>query len=117
MIPMSTAEIWLAIIGLTVVVVLTRNVFLLAPRRWQPRGAIEQALRYAPLAALVALTVPEVIGGALQADDALGALADGRLPAALVLLAVARATRNPFAGLAVGAAVYLAIVNLPLGAA
>lgn len=97
------AYVWAAIAGLVVVVFATRNVFLVLPEHWQPRGALERALRHAPLAALVALTVPPSIEGAVAAGGQLAAVwHDGRLPAALAALLVARFTASPFAGLAAG---------------
>ena len=58
---MSTWEALLAILGLGVITVLTRSFFLL-PKREAPIPAwLREALRYAPLAALVAVVAPEVI--------------------------------------------------------
>ena len=45
---LSDAQVWGAIAGLVVMVFLTRNAFLVVPMRWQPRGAVERALRHAP---------------------------------------------------------------------
>jgi branched-subunit amino acid transport protein len=110
---LTDLEIWIAILGLVVVVFLTRNVFVVVPARWQPRGAVERALRHAPLAALVALTVPQILGPLLT--DALEWPAlwdDARLPAAIATLAVARIANSPFAGLAAGTIVLLAVGGL-----
>ena len=41
---LTDAQVWGAIAGLVVVVFLTRNVFVVVPPRFQPRGAIERAL-------------------------------------------------------------------------
>ena len=57
----SSLELWLLIALLSLVTLVSRSFFVLLPRRWQPRGRVEQALRYAPLAALLAITVPEVV--------------------------------------------------------
>lgn len=58
---MSPWEAVLAILGLAVITVLTRAFFLL-PRNEVPMPAwLQQGLRYAPLAALVAVVVPEVV--------------------------------------------------------
>ena len=118
---LDALQIWIAIAGLALVVTATRCAFLFAPARWQPRGLLDRALRVAPLAALVALTVPEVIGPLLSTLAASApevpvpsvavalsmAWDDRRIPAALVLLGAARLGGNGFAGLAAGAAVYL----------
>jgi branched-subunit amino acid transport protein len=107
---LSDAQVWAAIAGLVVVVFLTRNVFVVVPPRLQPRGAVERALRHAPLAALVALTVPQVVGPLLGAGvDLAAAWHDARLPAAIATLVGARIAGSPFPGLAAGVVVLLAI--------
>lgn len=60
---MKDWHLWLAILALAGVTVLTRGVFLL-PRR-EPRlpGWLSSGLRHAPLAALMAVVVPEVVHG------------------------------------------------------
>jgi branched-subunit amino acid transport protein len=110
---LTDLEIRVAILGLVVVVFATRNVFVVVPARWQPRGAVERALRHAPLAALVALTVPQVVGLLLAESLEWSAIwHDARLPAAAATLAVARIANSPFAGLAAGIAVLLALGGL-----
>ncbi|MCD8515373.1 MAG: AzlD domain-containing protein [Burkholderiaceae bacterium] len=55
------AYVWLTILGLTVITVVTRSFFFFSERDWQlPRWA-ERGLQYAPIAALAAVVVPEVI--------------------------------------------------------
>jgi branched-subunit amino acid transport protein len=104
---------WAAIAGLVVVVFVTRNAFMALPRRFQPTGAFERALRFAPLAALVALTVPAAAEAWLVPGAGwLDVWHDARLPAAVATVAVARIARSPFAGLAAGVAVLLAIGGL-----
>ncbi|HOB93965.1 MAG TPA: AzlD domain-containing protein [Aquabacterium sp.] len=100
------------LIGLLALVTLgARSFFVLLPRRWQPRGRVEQALRHAPLAALLALIAPEVtrqLPAALQQPGPLWALAtDARLASALVLVAVVRTTRSTLWGLLAGIATFL----------
>lgn len=105
--------VWSAIAGLVVVVFVTRNAFLALPRRFQPTGALERALRFAPLAALVALTVPPALEAWLEPGAGwLEAWHDGRLPAAVATVAVSRWAGTPFPGLAAGIAVLLAIGGL-----
>jgi branched-subunit amino acid transport protein len=104
------AYAWTAIVGLVVVVFVTRNVFLVLPARWQPRGALERALRTAPLAALVALTVPAALDGAIAAGwQPAVAWHDARLPAAVATLLAARWAGSPFVGLAAGVLVLFSI--------
>jgi branched-subunit amino acid transport protein len=58
---LTTWEAVVAIVGLAVLTLVTRTFFLL-PRRDVPMPAwLREGLRYAPLAALVAVVVPEII--------------------------------------------------------
>lgn len=107
---MTSGYVWLTIFVLTLVVGLLRTFFLFAPRRLQPRGALERALRYAPLAALAALVTPEILRELRTVGLAdWSILSDARLLAALGLALVVKLTRNLFAGLATGAAVFLLV--------
>lgn len=107
----STAELWTLIALLALVTLGARSFFVLLPRRWQPRGRVEQALRHAPLAALLAITAPEVtrhLPAALQqAQPAWAVATDARLLSALVLVAVVRTTRHTLWGLLAGIATFL----------
>jgi len=58
---MSDAYVIAGIIGLTVVTVVTRGFFLLPQRKLSLPPRALQALRYAPLAALVAVIAPEIL--------------------------------------------------------
>lgn len=58
---MNTWEVVLTILGLGAITVLTRSFFLLPERELPIPAWLREALRYAPLAALVAVVVPEVI--------------------------------------------------------
>jgi branched-subunit amino acid transport protein len=111
-----TAGELLLLIGLLAGVTLaSRNFFLVLPRRWQPRGAVAEALRYAPLAALLAITAPEIVRDlpVTAAGVSWAAVAtDPRLASALVLAVVTRLTRRALWGLASGAAVYLGLLAL-----
>jgi branched-subunit amino acid transport protein len=107
------AYVWWAIAGLVAVVFATRNAFAVLPQRWQPRGALERALRFAPSAALVALIVPAACAAWLGPGvEFASALRDPRLPAVIVTVAVSRLARSPLPGLLAGAAVLLAIEAL-----
>ena len=53
----SPAGIWAAILMLSAIIVLLRALYLYAPRRWQPRGVVARPLRYAPMAAIVAVAL------------------------------------------------------------
>ena len=112
----SPWELWLLIVLLALLTLVSRSFFVLLPRGWQPRGRVEQALRYAPLAALLAITVPEVVQqlpSALQQPAPGWAIAtDARLLSALVLAAVIRLTRHTLWGLLAGILVFL-LLGLP----
>ncbi len=114
----SPLELWLLIALLALLTLVSRSFFVLLPRRWQPRGRAQQALRYAPLAALLAITVPEVVAQlptALQQAAPAWALAtDARLVSALVLAAVIRLTRHTLWGLAAGTLTFLALGQLAI---
>lgn len=58
---MSTWEAVVSILGLGLITVLTRSFFLLPQREVPIPAWLREALRYAPLAALVAVIAPEVI--------------------------------------------------------
>ncbi len=112
----SQLELWVLIALLALLTLISRSFFVLLPRRWQPRGRVEQALRYAPLAALLAITVPEVVKqlpAALQQAAPMGTLVtDPRLASALVLAAVIRLTRHTLWGLAAGTVTFLLLGQL-----
>jgi branched-subunit amino acid transport protein len=59
--PMSEGELLITIIGLTVITVLTRAFFFLSRRELLLPGWAKRGLRFAPLAALAAVVVPEVV--------------------------------------------------------
>ena len=81
---MNTWDAALTIVGLALVTVLTRSLLLL-PREEVPMPAwVKRALKYAPLAALVAIVVPEVL---LTRGVLIATLADARLIGAAVGLA------------------------------
>jgi len=58
---MTAWEITLAIVGLTVLTVVTRGFFMLTEREVPIPDWLREGLRYAPLAALAAVVVPEVV--------------------------------------------------------
>ena len=49
------------IIGLTVVTVLTRSLFFISSKPWRLPHWAQRGLQYAPIAALAAVIVPEVV--------------------------------------------------------
>jgi branched-subunit amino acid transport protein len=57
---LSTSEVWGVIIGLTLITLITRGFFLLVGERMEISETLQNALRYAPAAALVAIIAPEM---------------------------------------------------------
>ncbi|WP_338416534.1 AzlD domain-containing protein [uncultured Sphaerotilus sp.] len=101
---MNTWEAALTIVGLAVVTVLTRSLLML-PREEVPIPAwAKRALKYAPLAALVAIIVPEVL---LTRGALIATLADARLIGAAVGLAYYFWKRGILGTIVVGMAVFL----------
>jgi branched-subunit amino acid transport protein len=77
----TPTETAVAIAGLALLTVLTRAFFLLPERELPLPAWLQQGLRYAPLAALVAVVAPEVV---LTQGHLLSTWHDARLPAAAV---------------------------------
>ena len=101
---MNTWEAALTIVGLALVTVLTRSLLML-PREEVPIPAwAKRALKYAPLAALVAIVVPEVL---LTRGVLIATLADARLIGAAVGLAYYFWKRGILGTIVVGMAVFL----------
>lgn len=80
---MSTWEGIVAIVGLALITVLTRGFFLFSERDLPMPHWLQRGLRYAPLAALVAVVAPELF---LTQGRLIDTWRDARLPAALLAL-------------------------------
>lgn len=108
---MSGGYVVLGIIGLTIVTVLTRGFFLLPERKLTLPPRALQGLRYAPLAALVAVIAPELVmrNGVLVAT-----WQDARLFAVLAASAYFSWRRGILGTIVCGTAVLLAL-KLGLG--
>ena len=95
-----------AIAGLTVVSVLTRGFFMI-PKREVPIPAwLREALRFAPLAALVAVLVPDL---AMTDDHLIATWRDARLYATATGILVFCTTRSLLGTILAGSAVLLAL--------
>ncbi|WP_198972437.1 AzlD domain-containing protein [Xylophilus sp. ASV27] len=93
-----------AILGLAVITVVTRSFFMLPERELPMPDWLKRGLRYAPLAALATVLVPELV----MKDGALiSTLADARLPALLAAGAFYFWRRSILGTLVAGMAVYL----------
>jgi branched-subunit amino acid transport protein len=99
------------IVGMAGVTVLTRCFFFILDKPWSLPDWAHRALRYAPVAALAGVVIPEVVttNGQLVAT-----WQDARLYAALVGALVFFWRRSVLATLIVGMAVYLPL-HLSLG--
>ena len=95
-----------AIAGLAAITVLTRGFFMIPEREVPIPGWLREALRYAPLAALVAVLVPEI---AMTDGHLIDTWRDARPYATLTGVCVFWRTRNLLATILAGSAVLLAL--------
>jgi len=77
----TTVETTVAILGLALLTVLTRAFFLIPERELPLPEWLQQGLRYAPLAALVAVVAPEIV---LTNGELNSTWKDARLPSVVV---------------------------------
>ena len=103
---MSLLGIALAIAGLTLITIVTRAFFLIPEREVPIPAWLREALRYAPLAALVAVLVPEI---AMTDDHLIDTWKDARLYATAMGVLVFCTTRNLLGTILAGSAVLLAL--------
>jgi branched-subunit amino acid transport protein len=108
---LSFGEGAVAIVGLALLTLLTRGFFFLLPRELPMPGWLMQGLRYAPLAAMAAIVVPEIL---TDQGRLLTTLADARPWAALAGAAWYFWRRTILGTILSGTAVYLAL-RLGLG--
>lgn len=108
---MGTVEAIVAIVGLAVITVVTRGFFMLPEREVPLPGWLRQGLRYAPLAALAAVVVPEIV---MTQGRLIDTFADARLYAAAVAVAWFFWRRDILGTILTGTAVMLAL-RLGLG--
>jgi branched-subunit amino acid transport protein len=101
----------LAILGLAAITVITRGFFVIPEREVPIPPWLREALRYAPLAALVAVLLPEV---AMTGDHLLDTWRDARIYATATGIGVFATTRNLLGTILAGTAVLLAL-RLGLG--
>jgi branched-subunit amino acid transport protein len=73
---MSTWEALLTILGMVVVTVVTRSFFMIPDRELPMPAWLKQGLRYAPLAAMAAIVVPEIV---MTQGQLIDTLKDARL--------------------------------------
>ena len=108
---MTTWMTIVAIAGLTVVSIVTRGFFMIPDREVPIPAWLREALRYAPLAALVAVLLPEV---AMTGDHLIATWRDARIYATVTGVLVFCTTRSLLGTILAGSAVMLAL-RLGLG--
>jgi branched-subunit amino acid transport protein len=101
---MSSLEIWLAIIGMTIVTLATRTVMLVLGDRLPLPERVQHALRFAPACALTALIAPELLTE--QGAWAIS-LANAKFVAGATAILVMLVTRSMLATMGFGMAAYL----------
>lgn len=99
-------DLWtLAVIaGLAVITVVSRSFFFISSRPWPMPAWAERGLQYAPIAALAAVIVPEVV---LVQGQLVQTWLDARLYGALAGVLAFAWLRNTLATIVIGMAVYL----------
>ena len=108
---MGTALSWVAIVGLAGITVITRGFFLISDRPWPLPAWLREALRMAPLAALMAVVAPEIF---MSQGQLITTWQEARWPAAVVATAVYFWRRDILATIVSGMAVMLTL-RLGLG--
>ena len=108
---MTMVEGVIAVLGLAAITLVTRGFFLLPERELPMPAWLQQGLRYAPLAALVAVVAPEIV---LTQGHLIDTWRDARLPAVAVATAYFFWRRDILGTIVSGTAVLLAL-KLGLG--
>ena len=103
---MSHDDLWMfgVIIGLSVVTVVARSFFFLSNQDWQLPHWAQRGLQYAPIAALSAVVVPEIV---MSQGALITTWQDARLFAAAAGVVIYFAKRDVLLTIIGGMAVYL----------
>jgi len=110
---MDVTDLWtlLVIVGLALVTVVTRSFFFVSNKPWHLPHWAQRGLQYAPIAALSAVVVPEIV---MSQGELITTWQDARLFAAAAGALIYFAKRNVLLTILVGMAVYLPL-HLGLG--
>jgi branched-subunit amino acid transport protein len=92
------------ILGLALVTVVSRSFFFLSNSEWDLPHWAQRGLQYAPIAALSAVVVPEIV---MTQGELIATWQDARMYAAAVGVWVYFAKRNVLMTIVLGMAVYL----------
>jgi branched-subunit amino acid transport protein len=113
---MSDAWTLITIIGLALITVITRGFFLYSSKSWQLPNWVNRGLHYAPIAALSAVILPEILitNGQFLQGQSLGFWQDAKLIAGLVGAAIYFWRKSVLLTMSLGMAVYLPL-HLGLG--
>lgn len=109
----GNTDVWtmVTIAGLTVVTVVTRSFFFISKRDWKLPLWAQRGLQYAPIAALSAVIVPEIV---MSQGVLIGSLQDARLFGAATGAAIFFWRKSTLGCIIGGMAVYLPL-RLGLG--
>jgi branched-subunit amino acid transport protein len=99
------------IVGLALVTVITRGFFVFSSRPWRLPSWAERGLQYAPIAALTAVVVPEVV---MTQGHLIATWQDARIFGAAAGMAMFFWRRNTLLTIVAGMVVYLPL-HLGLG--
>ncbi len=110
---MNGTDFWTlaVIVGLAAVTVLTRSFFFMSSKPWHLPAWAQRGLQYAPIAALSAVVIPEIV---MSQGQLIGTWQDARLFAAAAGTAVYFRSKNVLLTIVLGMAVYLPL-HLGLG--
>ena len=103
---MNTTDLWTitTIVGMALVTVITRSFFFLSAKPWTLPGWARRGLNYAPIAALAAVIIPEIV---LTQGNFIATLKDARLFAAAAGVAWFYWRKGLLGTIVAGMAVYL----------
>ena len=101
---MTDTEIVITCLGLGIISVLTRGFFMVSQQEWVLPAWAQRGLRYAPLAALVAVVAPEVL---LTQGQLITTWLDARLVSAAAAVVYYVWRRGLLGTILVGMAVFL----------
>ena len=110
---MNGTDFWTlaVIVGLAGVTVLTRCFFFISDKPWHLPGWAQRGLQYAPIAALSAVVIPEIV---MSQGQLIGTWQDARLFAAAAGTAIYFWRKDVLLTILLGMAVYLPL-HLGLG--
>lgn len=110
---MNGTDLWTlaVIVGLAAVTVLTRSFFFMSSKPWHLPGWAQRGLQYAPIAALSAVVIPEIV---MVQGHLISSWQDARLFAAVAGAATYFWRKDVLLTILLGMAVYLPL-HLVLG--